>query len=251
MHSNRKVLKYILRYLASVAALLTLVGCDSGTAPSSMTLHGAYDRMVIPQCLEAIAAQTTEWAGGGGLPGNTPEVLGFTPYIFSDIPKEATWSMVVGIGQRWSEYSGGPAPMFHVAYGHLVPRPYNAEGMENIIAIDETPQPLDLLTNMSATNGQKIEVTSQAPATVNGRRATLFHFAAPAGSSQPVEGIGLFWQLESLTVRITVVSSGEYQMLYHGQPEAFDWIKPWSGASEQTLMTLALNLIPLPRCPRA
>lgn len=243
MRSNSKTLTRILSHTVLLLALLTLATCASNTAPPT-AMHGLRDRTVIPQCLEAIAEQPTiQWAGGGGVPRNTPEILGFTPYIFSDIPAEVTWSMDVGFGP---DFKDGPAPLFHGAYGHLVTRPYNAEGMENIIAIDETPQRLDLLTNMSD-HGQELHVTSQAPATVNGRSTTLFHFASPAGSPHSVEGIGLLLHLESLTVRITMVTSGEYQMLPHGQ-ESFDWIKPWSGANEQTLMTLANNLIPLPRC---
>lgn len=243
MRSSSTVLARILSHVVVLLTLLTLAGCASD-AGSPTAMHGIHDRMVIPQCLEAIAPQATEWAGGGGLAGNTPVLLGFTPYVFSDIPAEATWSMDVGFGPAWKD---GPAPLFHGAYGRLVPRPYNAEAMENIIALDETPNRLEPLTNMFD-NGQELQFTGQSPVTVNGRSAALFHFASPTGSSHPVEGIGLLWQLESLSVRITVVSSGEYQMRPHGQPESFDWIKAWSGASEQALMALATNLIPLPRC---
>lgn len=245
MRSNSKALTRTLTRTFLLLTLLTLAGCVSGAAPPT-ALHGARDRMVIPQCLEAISLQATEWTGGGGLAGNTPELLGFLPYVFSAIPAEATWSMDVGFSPAWKD---GPAPLFHGAYGHLVPRPYNAEAMENIIALDETTQRLEPLTNMFA-NGQELQLTNQAPMTVNGTSATLFHFATPMGSSHPVEGIGLLRQLDSLSVRITVVTSGEYQMRPHGQPESFDWIKSWSGTSEQTLKTLATNLIPLPRCPR-
>lgn len=243
MRSNSTALTLPLTRTVLLLALLTLAGCASSAAPLT-AMHGTRDRMVIPRCLDAKAAQTTEWAGGGGLPRNTSEFLGFTPYIFSDIPTEVTWSAVVGFG---SASTDSPAPLFHGAYGHLVPRPYNAEAMENIIAIDETPKHLDLLTNMMSANGQELHVTSQSPVTVSGRTATLFHFASPTGSSYAVEGIGLLLQIESLTVRITVVTVGGYQMLYHGQ-EMFDWIKSWSGASEQTLMALANNFIPLPLC---
>ncbi len=100
---------------------------------------------------------------------------------------------------------------------------------------------------MMSANGQELHVTSQSPVTVSGRSATLFYFASPTGSSYVAEGIGLLLQIESLTVRITVVTVGGYQMLYHGQ-EMFDWIKSWSGSSERALMTLASNLIPLPHC---
>ncbi len=248
MRSNSPVLARMLSHavvLLALLELLTLAGRASNAAPPT-TVRGIRDRMVIPQCLEAISSQVTEWTGGGGLAGNISELLGFTPYVLSDIPAESTWSMDVGFGPAWKD---GPAPLFHGAYGHMVPRPYNAEAMENIIALDETTQRLEPLTNMFA-KGQELQLTSQVPITVKGTSATLFHFGSPTGRSHPVEGIGLLWQLESLSVRITMVASGGYEMRPHGQPESFDWIKPWSGASEQTLKTLAINLIPLPRCPR-
>ncbi|HEY1388103.1 MAG TPA: hypothetical protein VGF38_06125, partial [Ktedonobacterales bacterium] len=139
------------------------------------------------------------------------------------------------------------APLFHGAYGRWISRPYNAKAMENIIAIDETPERLGLLTNMSAT-GAELHATNQSTVMVGGVTATMFHFSSGSADAHSVEGIGLLWQRDSLTVRVTVVASGEYQMLYSGPSEMLDQIRAWPGANEQELMALASKLIPLPSC---
>jgi len=154
-----------------------------------------------------------------------------------------TWSSDVGFSQQWTKE---PGPLFHGAYGHLVPRPYNTLGMENTIAIDEASHNFGLLAYMSA-NGSKLRVTSQSATTVNGRSATLFHFAATGGSSQSVTGIGLLWRTDALTIRVTAVTAGEYQMVYTGS-ESFDYFRAWPEASGQQLMALASSLIPWPGC---
>jgi hypothetical protein len=157
-----------------------------------------------------------------------------------------TWSVSVGFGPQWKR---GPAPLFHGAYGHLVPRPYNTLAMENIIAIDESPQNFEPLTNMAAT-GATLHVTSQSVTTMNGRNVTLFHFATAGESSNSVMGVGLLWRTGTLTIRVTAVTSGEYQMRYSGSEpaESFDQIRAWSGVDTGELMTLASSLMPWPGC---
>lgn len=216
MRQNGKALLLILNRTVLLLALLALAGCAS-RASIGTSLPGTLSRVIIPPCTAPMPKQTSEWTGGG-LPQNTLAILGFTPYIFSEIPAEAAFSQVVGLGPQWPD---GPAPLFHSAYGRWVPRPYNTVALENIIAIDETPTHLGLLTNMSS-NGAELQVTKQSATLVDGRSTTLFHFSSSGTGSHSVEGIGLLWQRDSLAIRITVVTSGEYQMLYHGPNEAFD-----------------------------
>ena len=235
----------VLKHAAFLTALLCLTGCSAVAAAPRVTPHGAMDRIVIPPCMSPMPAYVGQWTGGSALPQNTSELLGFRPLVFADVPADMTWSSDVGFSQQWTKE---PGPLFHGAYGHLVPRPYNSVAMENIVAIDETPQDFGLLTYMSA-NGSQLRVTSQSATTVNGRSATLFHFAASASgaSSQSVTGIGLLWRTDALTIRVTAVTAGEYQMVYTAS-EPFDYFRAWPGASEQELMTLAASLIPWPGC---
>jgi hypothetical protein len=156
-----------------------------------------------------------------------------------------TWSSDVGFSQQWAKE---PGPLFHGAYGHLVPRPYNTLGMENTIAVDEATHDFGSLAYMSA-KGSQLRMTSQSATTVNGRSATLFHFAASASgaSSQSVKGIGLLWRTDTLTIRVTAVTTGEYQMVYTAS-EPFDYFRAWPEASEGQMMTLASSLVPWPGC---
>lgn len=227
--------------LVLVCGSLTLVG--NGAGVTSTLQRAPRDRVVIPPCGSAEATQTTEWTGPQ-IPGDAPAILGFTPYVITTLPDEVTWSLSVGFGPEWTD---GPAPLFHGAYGRWMPRPYRAKALENVIALDETPRSLGLLTNMSAT-GTELQVTNQSTVMVGGKSGTLFHFSSGGMGAHAVEGIGLLWQRDVLTIRLTVVTSGEYQMLYSGPSEQFDQIRAWPGASEQELMALASHLTPFPFC---
>jgi hypothetical protein len=236
----------VLKHTAFLAALLCLAGCSAFAATPRVTpQRGAMDRIVIPPCMSPMPTYVEQWTGGSALPRNTSELLGFRPLVFADVPADMTWSSDVGFSQQWRKE---PGPLFHGAYGHLVPRPYNTLGMENILAIDEAPHDFGLLTYMSV-NGSQLHVTSQSTTTVNGRSATLFHFAASASgdSSHSVTGIGLLWRTGTLTIRVTAVTAGEYQMVYTAS-EPFDYFRSWPEASGQRLMTLAASLIPWPGC---
>lgn len=228
---------------ALLLTLFALAGCAS-RANAVTRRPPTFDRVIIPPCTAAIAGQGSQWTGGNGVPGNTSALLGFTPYVFSDIPATVTFSANVGFS---AQYSDGLAPLFHGAYGRWEPQPYNAVALENVIAVDETPAHLGLLANMSS-NGTALQVTNQSKAVVNGESATLFHFVSLGNDTQSVAGIGLLWQHKTLTSRITVVTSGEYQMTYPNSSAAFDWIRPWPGVSGQSLLSLASNLVPLPHC---
>ena len=231
----------VLKHTVFLAALLCLTGCSAFAAPHRVTSQ----RVVIPQCLPVMAGGTEQWTGSE-LPQNTSAFLGFRPLVFAHIPADMTWSGSVGFGSQWKR---GPAPLFHGAYGHLVPRPYNTLAMENIVAIDESPQNFGPLTNMAAT-GATLHVTNQSVTTMNGRNVTLFHFATSGDSSHSVMGVGLLWRTDTLTIRVTAVTSGEYQMRYSGSEpsESFDQIRAWSGVDTGELMTLASTLMPWPGC---
>ena len=245
MRVRGSVLAPVLKHTAFLAALLCLTGCSAFAAtPRATPQRGAMDRVVIPPCDSPMPVYTDQWTAlGSGLPRNTPELLGFTPFVFADIPGDMTWSSSVVFSQQWTKE---PGPLFHGAYGHLVPRPYNTLAMENTIAIDEAPHDFGPLAYMSA-NGSELHVTSQSATTVSGRSATLFHFATTDGSSHAVTGIGLLWRTATLTIRVTAATAGEYQMVYTAS-EPFDDFRAWPGASEQELMMLAASLIPWPAC---
>lgn len=235
----------VLKYTAFLTALLCLTGCSAFAATPRVTPHGAMNRIVIPPCMSSMPTYVEQWTGGSALPQNTSELLGFRPLVFADVPADMTWSSDVGFSLRWPKE---PGPLFHGGYGHLVPRPYNSVAMENIVAIDEAPHNFGPLAYMS-TNGSPLRVTSQSATTVNGRSATLFHFATSASgdSSHAVTGIGLLWRTDTLTIRVTAVTIGEYQMVYTAS-EPFDYFRAWPKASGQQLMMLASSLIPWPGC---
>lgn len=187
-------------------------------------------RVVIPPCQPPAFE---------GLPHDIASQLGFRPYVATWLPEEVAWYTA---GAYTSEPSWlHPIPWMYVGYSYDFPRPYNAYAPHTVIAFDETTQALGFTTNIYVP-GQTLRVTSQTPVDVNGQAATLFelHSSGATGANMSKDGethvIGVLWQVGTVWVRVTAVTSGRYFQNSAGDGED---VAAWEGTSTDVLLRVA------------
>jgi hypothetical protein len=225
-----------MRFLYKITPIFALLlfslltpGCaNSGTAPPSCPSFPATDcRIVIPQCKPPAIV---------GMPHEAISRLGFHPYVATWLPETVTWY----IG---GAYSSQPRPLMRIEYAFWFPRPYNGYAPHAVIAFDETTQALGFTANIYVP-GQTLRITSKTPVEINGHAATLFELqssgATGTSTSTSNDGethvIGALWQVGTVWVRVTAVTSGRYFLDINGNG---DDVAAWEGTSTDVLLRVA------------
>lgn len=184
-------------------------------------------RVVIPPCQPPALV-------GMGIPHDIASQLGFRPYVATWLPDAVTW-------YTGGAYSSQPRPLMRIEYAYFFPRPYNAYAPHAVIAFDETTQALGFTTTIYVP-GQTLRVTSQTPEDVNGQAATLFelHSSGATGANTSKDGethvIGVLWQVRTVWVRVTAVTSGRYFQNSAGDGED---VAGWEGTNTDILLRVA------------
>lgn len=214
----------ILLLFALLLVSLVIPGCTTSERPQPLCPPMGC-RVIIPPCQPPALI---------GMPHDTISHLGFRPYVATWLPDTVTWY----IG---GAYSSQPRPLMHIEYSYNFPRPYNGWAPHAVIAFDETTQALGFTTNIYIP-GKTLRITSKTPVEINGHAATLFELqsSGATGTSTSKDGethvIGALWQVGTVWVRVTAVTSGRYFLDSNGNG---DDVATWEGTSTDVLLRVA------------
>lgn len=221
---------------------LAMLGC--GAEASAPPCPATVCHVVVPPC------QTPALAGTG-MPSDVASQVGFMPYVATWLPKAVYWYGAQPYPSTPSAVQllpSQPRPLMRVEYAYDFPRPYNSFAPHTVIEFDETTQPLGLTQDMMAP-GQALTVTSQENVTINGHAATYFE-AQSSSAQDKTAVVGVEWQVGTLALRVTAVTSGRYVTLAPVDVKTLevsadslssygDDVLAWTGTNQDELLRVA------------
>ncbi len=230
--------------LPLLLALLGVTACSPFPGPPG-TLHAtplaaAFPaRIVLPPCLAGDGLPDAAQGFTPDIPKNMGRLLGFELYVPTGLPADVTWNGAVFFTRAWRG-GGVITPLFHAAYGVWVTRPYNAYGLEDVVALDETTSELSPTAHV-AIGAQSPRLARQTPVSVAGKPGVFFELQASPAYVPPTQVIGLLWKDGAVTLRLTAVTVGSYAFAA-SDGVVFDQVQAWRAANEHALVDIASSI---------
>ena len=234
-------LRWLLVALTLSCLLLSACSTTAGMSVIGTPLANPPARVLVPPCGSAVGK--IEIGFEVVIPRDIATIVGFTPFLPTQLPDPLTWSMAVIAGRIWTI---GPAPLFHAAYGIWFPGPYTTYGLQTVVALDESTEAFAPSTDIAVANGS-LTLARQASVVIDGSTATL---ATLISSTQPghtaTQILALMWQEDGVFLRLSAVSSGAYELFAPAAGE--DTVVTWAGVSAPVIEQLAASVKRYSRC---
>ena len=193
--------------LAALTITTLLTGClRAGITPETRLtcIESFHCAAIVPPCGPDVTPDENDGGimyHGLFMPRNVTLLTGIRPVLPTWLPQAASWYAAVLVGPDYR--TPHQIPLLHGVYGHWPPQSGSRGGRDpnGVIALDETTETLDLLSNLLGDN-QRLHIVAQRATTVLGQPATLAHLALDTATGTRYQGTELLWHKWPLTMRL-------------------------------------------------